>query len=468
MTRLIAFDLDGVLWDSQAKHEEAFRKTLHEFGYRFDQKLLKQTFGASTKNILKEITELPEDSKQLNSMVDRKRFLAAELLSNEVRLNEEALQLIKELKINGIKVALVSGSSEKNTQTFLNKIADIMMFDYIFHGENVDRTKPSPDIYLELLAVAKIHCTDVLAIEDSESGIRSAANAGIRVIRFSGYTEVNTDLGTLSEYVLGSEESLNFNSLQKYFKIASNKTDFDISLIIPAAGEGKRLGSSKPKALTFINNETIIDRLLSRTARKLSSQVVVVANESQIAEFREHFKNIAKFKVIAQKGGSGSYFAVKSAIEEIDSQYVIIVWADQVFIDSELIIGGLNLLNLTSADCIIPVCRVAEPYVNFDFRDFKVIRINQSRDTGLRPTLGYSDCGTFIFRTIALKKFLSSVDINALNTSVGGTEINFIDIFLYPNEFEILPMVTSTDSYTRGINTKQELDYAINYFLDEK
>jgi beta-phosphoglucomutase-like phosphatase (HAD superfamily) len=49
-------------------------------------------------------------------------------------------------------------------------------------SEEVARGKPAPDVYLEAARRLGVDPTGAAAVEDSESGIRSASSAGMRVV----------------------------------------------------------------------------------------------------------------------------------------------------------------------------------------------------------------------------------------------------------------------------------------------
>lgn len=62
-------------------------------------------------------------------------------------------------------------------------------FDFIISAEDTPRHKPFPDPYLLALEKAGAAAKNVIALEDSPSGIESAGKAGIEVIEFKGSFE---------------------------------------------------------------------------------------------------------------------------------------------------------------------------------------------------------------------------------------------------------------------------------------
>ena len=52
-------------------------------------------------------------------------------------------------------------------------------FDVIVCGDEVEHKKPAPDIYEKVLELAEISGSNAFAVEDSETGIAAAKQAGI-------------------------------------------------------------------------------------------------------------------------------------------------------------------------------------------------------------------------------------------------------------------------------------------------
>jgi HAD superfamily hydrolase (TIGR01509 family) len=92
-----------------------------------------------------------------------------------------ALDLLTDLNAAGVPCALVTMSYRRFVDPVVEGLPD-GAFDAVVTGDAVERGKPYPDPYLKaarLLGVAADHC---LAIEDSNTGARSAETAGCTVL----------------------------------------------------------------------------------------------------------------------------------------------------------------------------------------------------------------------------------------------------------------------------------------------
>ena len=92
-------------------------------------------------------------------------------------------ELIKFLKEKNIKIAIASSSSfEKIHTRFKQANLDINEFDYVIGGDMVTSPKPDPQIYLKSCEVLNVKPENAIALEDSDSGIKSAVSAGMKAI----------------------------------------------------------------------------------------------------------------------------------------------------------------------------------------------------------------------------------------------------------------------------------------------
>jgi beta-phosphoglucomutase-like phosphatase (HAD superfamily) len=130
------------------------------------------------------------------------------LEKGNIPLRPGIARIIKELRQQGIKIAIATTTTLENVTSLLKFTLgeeSINWFDVIGAGDIVPQKKPAPDIYhwvLEQLALQPQYC---IAIEDSENGLKSSLSAGLKTIitvseythsqNFHGAALVLTDLG---------------------------------------------------------------------------------------------------------------------------------------------------------------------------------------------------------------------------------------------------------------------------------
>ncbi|MFJ3612082.1 HAD family hydrolase [Streptomyces hydrogenans] len=78
--------------------------------------------------------------------------------------------------------AIVSSSPAAWVEEHLRRLGLRDRFAFLVTGDDSDRHKPAPDLYLHALARAGVCAGDALAVEDSPPGVRAARAAGIRCV----------------------------------------------------------------------------------------------------------------------------------------------------------------------------------------------------------------------------------------------------------------------------------------------
>ncbi|MHC2998075.1 HAD family hydrolase [Microbacterium sp. HJ5] len=92
-----------------------------------------------------------------------------------------ARELLASLRAAGIKTGLVTMSMRRMAQTVVDLI-DFEAFDVVIAGDDSTRPKPFPDPYLQACAALGVTPAEVVAIEDSPNGLRSAVASGAATI----------------------------------------------------------------------------------------------------------------------------------------------------------------------------------------------------------------------------------------------------------------------------------------------
>jgi HAD superfamily hydrolase (TIGR01509 family) len=92
-----------------------------------------------------------------------------------------ALELLTDLRAAGVPCALVTMSYRRFVDPVLERLPE-GTFEVIVTGDAVTHGKPHPEPYLEAAALLEVDPAVCLAIEDSNTGVRSAEAAGCTVL----------------------------------------------------------------------------------------------------------------------------------------------------------------------------------------------------------------------------------------------------------------------------------------------
>jgi HAD superfamily hydrolase (TIGR01509 family) len=179
--RAVIFDLDGVLADSEPSWNEIDAKLLAEYGATYRGEYHREVLGVSYPLAVEFYKKAFGISAPTEEMMKRRGEIATEFFANRVGLFPNAKKVLEELQRIKIGLALATSSVSASARPFLDRHQLTAFFDVIITGDEIERGKPDPDIYLltaEKLGVAANEC---VIIEDSLSGIAAAKAAKMRV-----------------------------------------------------------------------------------------------------------------------------------------------------------------------------------------------------------------------------------------------------------------------------------------------
>lgn len=178
----IIFDLDGVLVDSEALHNQAWETLLAEIGLQDNLKLaLADYYGVSDKIFLRDLIQrhhLPHPLEELN---ERKLTLLLQGLRETRPVFHELHQLVPELARRW-PLAIASLSSHRMIDVVLEISGLRPHFQVIIGAEDIRHPKPDPEIYFRAAARLRVRPSTCCVVEDSPVGVQAAKMAGMTCI----------------------------------------------------------------------------------------------------------------------------------------------------------------------------------------------------------------------------------------------------------------------------------------------
>ncbi len=182
--RAIIFDLDGVIADSHALHERAWRDLISETGRTPTAELSKIVReGRTRKDILK--TLFPGySSEELVSLGARKDTLYEEN-SSCLRPVAGVLEWIQELDREGFSLAVATSASRQRAVSALRQFGIERVFEAIITASDIAAGKPDPALFLAAASALGVEPSQMLVIEDSEAGLAGAKAAGMKCALYS-------------------------------------------------------------------------------------------------------------------------------------------------------------------------------------------------------------------------------------------------------------------------------------------
>jgi HAD superfamily hydrolase (TIGR01509 family) len=188
MLKALLFDLDGTLADTNPVHRSTWEKFLQPYGYDVTWDFYRDNISGRVgrEMVLDLFPDLsPEEAQEMSDAKDAQfRERAGEL---------EALPGLREViekgREKGMKMALVTNAPEENVLAVLRALDLEGIFDAVILADEVGAGKPDQAPYEAALEALGISNEEVLAFEDSPSGIASSVAAGISTVGIASTQE---------------------------------------------------------------------------------------------------------------------------------------------------------------------------------------------------------------------------------------------------------------------------------------
>lgn len=196
--RALVFDVDGTLAETEELHRQSFNAAFAEMrlGWSWSvpeyRALLKTTGGKERISAYMDTLTWAGDPRAIlpqgvtvPAIHARKTELyAAAVRSGGVQYKDGIVDLISFAHRNGLRLAIATTTSRANVDALLqaNELwVPPPLFEVIACGDEVQRKKPHPDVFLLAIERLGVPADACLAIEDSWNGVTAACRAGLDV-----------------------------------------------------------------------------------------------------------------------------------------------------------------------------------------------------------------------------------------------------------------------------------------------
>lgn len=178
----VVFDLDGLMFDTEALFYRVSCEMLEARGSRFTREMMAAMIGrraVEAGHVLRTMSGLEESADVLLSDV-RTRFMA--VVDTDVSTSPGLLALPDHLKSRAIPAAVATSSRREYADRLLDGHAIRDRFAFVLASEDVQNGKPDPEIYLKAAGRFGLEPRSMLVLEDSAAGVEAARAAGAFVV----------------------------------------------------------------------------------------------------------------------------------------------------------------------------------------------------------------------------------------------------------------------------------------------
>lgn len=200
--RAVVSDMDGLLLDTERLMQGAILESSAFHGFPMDDPLFLSLVGVPVDGNRRQLAEAFGTAFPFDAYLARYReTVLAEIARNGMPVKPGAPDLLRDVKAAGLPLAIATSTGRQRAEEHLAHVGFLDMLDALVTRDDVKNPKPHPEPYLlaaERLGVDPAHC---LALEDSPTGVRSAAAAGMMVVMVPDLLPATDELRGLARAV---------------------------------------------------------------------------------------------------------------------------------------------------------------------------------------------------------------------------------------------------------------------------
>ncbi len=205
MALAVILDMDGLLLDTESISLRVWKQAAQDLGYELDDEVCERMIGVGQAGnrvlLLRHFgNEFPVDELIGLAQASYREVLDAGGVPHKPGL----LEFVHFLDERGIPRAVATSTATELARHKLHQAGVLHHFEIVVGGEQVNRGKPEPDIFLEAAARLGYPPEDCVVLEDSGPGVRAAVAAGMRPILIPDGREPSADVREAAHAVVES------------------------------------------------------------------------------------------------------------------------------------------------------------------------------------------------------------------------------------------------------------------------
>ncbi len=177
----VFFDMDGLLVDSEPLWLESETEMMAEFGYQWLESDQAACLGGPLDRVGNYMSGLIGGQRDGHSLMLEIIERMVLKFKGELPFMPGAVELISDLRANGIELTLVSASPRSLVDAALSNFAE-SPFARSISSNDVKITKPDPEGYLLAASSGRHEISNCLVLEDSLTGVTAAKASGAWVL----------------------------------------------------------------------------------------------------------------------------------------------------------------------------------------------------------------------------------------------------------------------------------------------
>lgn len=198
----IIFDMDGVLIDSERQSNEGWLWAAGQLGVDMPMWLIDSFKGAPAELCCKFFDDYYKgvidywEAKEL-----RTQHVYKIRETEGIPVKKGVKDIFEYIRNNGLKCAVATSTRRESAEKTLYEIGVWDYLDAVVYGDEVERGKPEPDIFLRAAKAIGVNPSEAVVVEDSINGIKAGYAADMRVVHIPDTIAIDDDIRKLTYMV---------------------------------------------------------------------------------------------------------------------------------------------------------------------------------------------------------------------------------------------------------------------------
>ena len=182
MIKALLCDMDGTLVESNWLHAQAWQDAFASADLKIDLEDIRRQIGKGADELIPVFIPGPTQEVLKKPLTAYRQLLFQHKYLNQVKPFPRVRDFLLRLREVGIQISLASSADQDQLGAY-KKIAGIEdLIEVESSADDVDRSKPHPDIFQATLKKLQIQAKDAMALGDTPYDAEAASKAGLKTI----------------------------------------------------------------------------------------------------------------------------------------------------------------------------------------------------------------------------------------------------------------------------------------------
>lgn len=201
----VIFDMDGLLLDTERLSLATFMQACEQCGFEPKRDVYLDCVGSNREKTRQILLDGHGEAFPLDAVCeDWDKNYRRVTLEQPIPVKTGAKELLQFLSGTHVKIGLATSTQKAMAVKKLLNASIEHYFEFILGGDQVSQGKPHPEIYRKVAAQFNVSPENCLAFEDSNTGVKSAYNAGMNVIQVPDLVEPSAEVKAFNHLVVSS------------------------------------------------------------------------------------------------------------------------------------------------------------------------------------------------------------------------------------------------------------------------